>query len=96
MPVRCRLLQVSVSVDHFRIKNFKLELYFCINFYPRTPDIGFDFATKSGNPFNYFTYGAACSVVEIDTLTGDHEVTFFIFSAGHPLTLSIVFIGEEH
>lgn len=40
----------------------------------RTPDIGYDFATNSGRPFNYFTFGAACSVVEIDCLTGDHQV----------------------
>ena len=24
-------------------------------------------------PFNYFTYGAACSEVELDTLTGDFQ-----------------------
>ena len=40
----------------------------------KTPDIGYCFETNSGNPFNYFTYGAACSVVEIDCLTGDHQV----------------------
>lgn len=40
----------------------------------RTPDIGYDFATNAGNAFNYFTYGAACSEVEIDCLTGDHQV----------------------
>lgn len=40
----------------------------------RTPDIGYDFETNSGNPFCYFTYGAACSEVEIDCLTGDHQV----------------------
>lgn len=39
-----------------------------------TPDIGYSFETNSGNPFNYFTYGAACSEVEIDCLTGDHQV----------------------
>ena len=47
-----------------------------------TPDIGYDFATNSGNAFNYFTYGVGCSVVEIDCLTGDHQVA-------HPLYLSI-------
>lgn len=36
-----------------------------------TPDIGFDWKTRKGNPFRYFTYGAAFSEVEIDTLTGD-------------------------
>lgn len=40
----------------------------------RTPDIGYDFATNSGPAFNYFTTGAACSEVEIDCLTGDHQV----------------------
>ena len=40
-----------------------------------TPDIGYDFKTNTGNPFNYFTYGVACSVVEIDCLTGDHQVS---------------------
>lgn len=39
-----------------------------------TPDIGYDWETNSGNPFNYFVYGAACSEVEIDVLTGDHQV----------------------
>ncbi|XP_017755715.1 PREDICTED: xanthine dehydrogenase isoform X2 [Eufriesea mexicana] len=40
----------------------------------KTPDIGYSFETNTGNPFNYFTYGVACSEVEIDCLTGDHQV----------------------
>ncbi|XP_070675277.1 xanthine dehydrogenase 1-like isoform X1 [Malus domestica] len=36
-----------------------------------TPDIDFDWTTGKGNPFSYFTYGAAFAEVEIDTLTGD-------------------------
>jgi len=36
-----------------------------------TPDINFDWITGKGNPFSYFTYGAAVAEVEIDTLTGD-------------------------
>ena len=39
-----------------------------------TPGISYDFATNSGNAFNYFTYGVGCSMVEIDCLTGDHQV----------------------
>jgi len=39
-----------------------------------TPDIGYDFKTNSGMAFNYFTYGVACSEVEVDCLTGDHQV----------------------
>lgn len=37
----------------------------------KTPDIDFDWKTGKGKPFKYFTYGAAFSEVEIDTLTGD-------------------------
>ncbi|EFA09973.1 Xanthine dehydrogenase-like Protein [Tribolium castaneum] len=40
----------------------------------KTPDIGYNWETGEGNMFNYFTYGVACCEVEIDTLTGDHEV----------------------
>lgn len=36
-----------------------------------TPDIGFNWETGKGDPFRYFTYGAAFAEVEIDTLTGD-------------------------
>uniref|UniRef100_A0A6I8PKZ2 Xanthine dehydrogenase/oxidase n=1 Tax=Ornithorhynchus anatinus TaxID=9258 RepID=A0A6I8PKZ2_ORNAN len=38
-----------------------------------TPNLGYDFETNSGNPFNYFCYGVACSEVEIDCLTGDYQ-----------------------
>lgn len=41
----------------------------------RTPDIGYDPSTNSGKAFNYFTYGVACTEVEIDCLTGDHRVS---------------------
>jgi xanthine dehydrogenase/oxidase len=43
----------------------------------RTPGIGFNFKEKTGKPFNYFCFGAACAEVEIDCLTGDHEVNSF-------------------
>lgn len=39
-----------------------------------TPDIGYNFKTNTGKPFNYFTYGVACTEVEIDCLSGDHQV----------------------
>lgn len=31
--------------------------------------------TGEGHPFEYFVYGAACSEVEIDCLTGAHKVS---------------------
>lgn len=40
-----------------------------------TPRIHWDRATAKGRPFFYFAYGAACSEVAIDTLTGENRVT---------------------
>jgi len=40
-----------------------------------TPKIHYDRATHSGRPFLYFAYGAACSEVIIDTLSGEMKVT---------------------
>ena len=33
-----------------------------------------DWKTGRGSPFPYYTFGAACSEVEIDVLTGAHIV----------------------
>jgi xanthine dehydrogenase large subunit len=40
----------------------------------RTPKITWDRAKGRGRPFFYFAYGAACSEVMIDTLTGENRV----------------------
>lgn len=57
----------------------------------RTPDIGYDINTNQGMAFNYFTYGAACSEVEIDCLTGDHQVirTDIVMDLGSSLNPAI-------
>jgi xanthine dehydrogenase large subunit len=39
----------------------------------RTPDLSWDRETMRGNPFFYFSYGAAVSEVIVDTLTGEHR-----------------------
>jgi xanthine dehydrogenase large subunit len=40
----------------------------------KTPEIHWDRAKATGRPFLYFAYGAACSEVAIDTLTGEMRV----------------------
>ena len=40
----------------------------------RTPKIHYDKTTLSGRPFYYFAYGASCTEVAIDTLTGESRV----------------------
>jgi xanthine dehydrogenase large subunit len=40
----------------------------------RTPKIHYDKVTLTGRPFYYFAYGAVCTEVAIDTLTGESRV----------------------
>jgi xanthine dehydrogenase large subunit len=40
----------------------------------KTPKIHWDRAAGKGRPFYYFAYGAACSEVSVDTLTGEYRV----------------------
>ncbi len=42
--------------------------------YYRTPGITWDRNSKTGRPFFYFAYGAACSEVIIDTTTGEMKL----------------------
>jgi xanthine dehydrogenase large subunit len=42
--------------------------------YYRTPKLHWDAKTGKGRPFLYFAYGASCSEVTIDTLTGEYAV----------------------
>ena len=39
-----------------------------------TKNLNWDWSVGKGDPFNYYTYGAACAEVEIDCLTGDVNV----------------------
>ncbi len=61
----------------------------------KTPDIHWDRAAKTGQPFLYFAYGAACSEVVIDTLTGEMKVlrTDICHDAGDSLN-PILDIGQ--
>ena len=40
----------------------------------KTPDIHWDRTAGRGRPFYYYAYGAACSEVSVDTLTGEYHV----------------------
>ncbi|CAH1763525.1 16119_t:CDS:10 [Entrophospora sp. SA101] len=44
------------------------------NGFYKTPDIGYDWDKNEGNLFFYFTTGVALTEVEIDVLTGDHQI----------------------
>lgn len=44
------------------------------NGFYKYPGLNYDFETNSGQAYPYFSFGAACSEVEIDCLTGDHQI----------------------
>lgn len=57
----------------------------------RTPKIHYDKATLTGRPFYYFAYGAACSEVVVDTLTGESRVLAvdILHDVGHSINPAI-------
>jgi xanthine dehydrogenase large subunit len=57
----------------------------------RTPKIHYDRHTLTGRPFYYFAYGAACTEVAIDTLTGENRVlkVDILHDVGHSINPAI-------
>ncbi len=57
----------------------------------RTPKIHYDKTTLTGRPFYYFSYGAACTEVVIDTLTGESRVIAvdILHDVGHSINPAI-------
>ncbi|WP_417760969.1 xanthine dehydrogenase molybdopterin binding subunit [Shewanella sp.] len=57
----------------------------------KTPKIWFDVEKSEGHPFFYFSLGAACSEVSIDTLTGEMKVeqVDILFDAGNSLNPAV-------
>uniref|UniRef100_A0A673BTV6 Xanthine dehydrogenase n=1 Tax=Sphaeramia orbicularis TaxID=375764 RepID=A0A673BTV6_9TELE len=61
------------------------------NGFYRTPDLGYDFNSNCGRVFDYYSYGVACSEVEVDCLTGAHKNlrTTVVMDVGHSLNPAI-------
>ncbi len=57
----------------------------------RTPKIHYDKTTLTGRPFFYFAYGAACTEVVVDTLTGENRVLAvdILHDVGHSINPAI-------
>lgn len=71
-PERKRVLQVS-DVLMVLIKS-TAEFNTFSGCLVRTPDLRYNFDSNTGRVFHYYSYGVACSEVEIDCLTGAHKV----------------------
>ena len=56
-----------------------------------TPGLEYDWETNQGDFFKYYTFGVACSEVEVNTLTGDHKNlrTDILMDLGSPINFNI-------
>ena len=64
----------SMPLDAFLQLAYRARISLAATGFYATPKIHYDRKTFSGRPFFYFAYGAACSEVVIDTLTGENRL----------------------
>jgi xanthine dehydrogenase large subunit len=81
----------SVSFDELAKTCYLSRVHLSESGFYATPGITWDRANKTGRPFFYFAYGAACSEVLVDTLTGEMKVTRvdILHDVGHSLNPAI-------
>lgn len=66
--------QEVVSFDDLVRKAYMARVHLSAAGFYKTPKIHWDRAAGKGRPFYYYAYGASCSEVSIDTLTGEYRV----------------------
>jgi xanthine dehydrogenase large subunit len=64
----------SLAFDEFAKKCILARVHLSEAAHYKTPKITWDRAKATGRPFFYFAYGAACSEVIVDTLTGENRL----------------------
>ncbi|MEZ5860322.1 MAG: xanthine dehydrogenase molybdopterin binding subunit [Geminicoccaceae bacterium] len=74
LPGRVRVGGDEIAFDRLVHDAYMARVQLSATGFYKTPEIHWDRATGRGKPFYYFAYGAACSEVTIDTLTGEYRV----------------------
>ena len=74
LPNQVRVGADVLSFDAFIRAAYMARVQLSAAGFYKTPKIHWDREKGSGRPFYYFAYGAACSEVTIDTLTGEYRV----------------------
>ncbi|NKB52403.1 MAG: xanthine dehydrogenase molybdopterin binding subunit [Rhizobiaceae bacterium] len=64
----------DLSFDDFISQAYMARVQLSAAGFYKTPKIHWDRAAGTGRPFYYFSYGAACSEVSVDTLTGEYQI----------------------
>jgi len=74
LPNEVRVGDAVLSFDAFIRQAYLARVQLSAAGFYKTPKIHWDREKGTGRPFYYFAYGAACSEVTIDTLTGEYRV----------------------
>lgn len=74
VPMRLRLLDFLACLFLWLL-TFHIFLFMHFISSSRGYEANIDWEKGEGHPFEYCVYGAACTEVEVDCLTGDHKVT---------------------
>lgn len=91
LPNRVRIGNQEIAFADLVKQAYMARIQLSAAGFYKTPEIHWDRDKGSGRPFYYFAYGAACSEVSIDTLTGEYVVerTDILHDAGRSLNRAI-------
>ncbi len=91
LPNRVRIGDTEMSFDDLIKKAYMARIQLSAAGFYKTPKIHWDRSKGRGHAFYYYAYGAACSEVSIDTLTGEYVVerTDILHDTGRSLNRAI-------
>lgn len=73
-PNQVQIGDETISFDAFVKEAYMARVHLSAAGFYKTPKIHWDRAAGKGRPFYYYAYGASCSEVAVDTLTGEYRV----------------------
>ncbi|WP_291738079.1 molybdopterin cofactor-binding domain-containing protein, partial [Leisingera sp. F5] len=74
LPNRVRVGCEEIPFDTLVKAAYMARVHLSAAGFYKTPEIHWDRAAGKGQPFFYYAYGASCSEVSVDTLTGEYRV----------------------
>ncbi|MGB3389656.1 MAG: xanthine dehydrogenase molybdopterin binding subunit [Pseudaminobacter sp.] len=91
LPNRVRIGNEEISFAELVRQAYNARIQLSAAGFYKTPKIHWDRDKGRGHPFYYFAYGAACSEVSVDTLTGEYviERTDILHETGRSLNRAI-------
>jgi xanthine dehydrogenase large subunit len=91
LPNRVRIGNQEISFNELVRQAYIARVQLSAAGFYKTPKIHWDRAKGRGHAFYYFAYGAACSEVSVDTLTGEYVVerTDILHDTGRSLNKAI-------